>query len=156
MPSPATERALRPLLVGQAPARGAEGRPALAGSASGRRLARLAGLDGPGGLDELLRLVDAVNLSTVWRPSAEMSVGFLRRDVETVHALAVGRRVVVCLGYLVARALGVPAAPWYERRDGYAIVPHPSGRSRYWNDAANVYQAERFWRGLVDETRRLR
>src|SRR5262249_10932860 len=62
---------------------------------------------------------------------------------------------MVLLGWNVARVAGVP------RRIGYyqwtygrwAVFPHPSGVSHYWNDPDNVRRARRFMRALVKEAR---
>jgi uracil-DNA glycosylase len=66
----------------------------------------------------------------------------------------VGERVVI-VGLQVARAFRVPTEPLFAWRwvegAGYlaAVSPHPSGRNRWWNEAANVEAARRFWSGLA-------
>jgi hypothetical protein len=62
-----------------------------------------------------------------------------------------GRSFVLLAGHRVAAAFGV--------REGYlrefvlqgvpaAVVPHPSGVNRWWNDPANVARASAFLRGV--------
>lgn len=67
--------------------------------------------------------------------------------------------MIVFAGREVARAFGLAAAaPWFEweilgLEDGYvvevAVFPHPSGASRFWNDAANRDAAAAFLRELI-------
>jgi hypothetical protein len=55
-----------------------------------------------------------------------------------------GRPAVVVLGAHVARAFGIAYDPLAESIiDGtrHVVVPHPSGRCRWWNDPANVAAA---------------
>lgn len=56
--------------------------------------------------------------------------------------------LVVLLGLGVTRAFKV-AAPWFGRRGAFVVAPHPSGVSRWWNEAGNRRRARRFWRALA-------
>lgn len=63
-----------------------------------------------------------------------------------------GREVII-LGRQPAEVLGVntPFHWWLEDGPGFiaAVVPHPSGRNRWYNDVANREAAELFWRGVA-------
>lgn len=60
-----------------------------------------------------------------------------------------GRRLLL-LGRKVAAAFDHEAA-WFEWRDGACVMPHPSGRNRWWNDLGNRAAARRFLAGLFLE-----
>jgi hypothetical protein len=103
----------------------------------GRRLARLMNLMP----DAYAREVDRINLL----PRAEPDK-FDERYADGLLPRLRGRRVVF-LGRRVARAFHHdPAAGWYDWRlaRGYvaAVFPHPSGRSRVWNDPEATAVAE--------------
>lgn len=164
---------MRPVLVGIAPSRvGAEGQPltSLGGPSTGRRLAELSGLTPT----EYLRRFDRVNLwpsptrSTIsikrGRPNAENLAGSILR----------GRRVVL-LGTNVAECFGLTRGreyarfcEWFELGDrpdwygaagyvagrtsppfSFAVLPHPSGRNRWYNDPVNVDRATRLMTALA-------
>ena len=121
-----------PLVVGISP----NGRDAPLDGPSGRRVASLLGLrDGA----ELRARLEVANLL---RDGEVPSAALLRARAE---ALPTERRVVVLLGRAVARAFGVgdersDLLRWtHVRPRGPAIlvVPHPSGRCRWWNDPQN-------------------
>jgi hypothetical protein len=66
-------------------------------------------------------------------------------------------RTVVFVGRRVAQAFGCKS-DWFRWdrvffKDGsefrFAVIPHPSGRNRWWNDPKNVDQAEKFLRDLM-------
>ena len=88
-------------------------------------------------------------------------------------AVQLDGRVVVFLGKQVANAFGCKGR-WFHWREARlpigdprvqcrcAIVPHPSGRNRFWDDPENVQEARRFLSELmksessVPQLRRLR
>lgn len=143
------------IIIGQAPGPTSDPAEPLSG-ASGRRLAALCGL-----------------------PLAAFLAAFDRRNVLPAHpgrsgkgdafplaaARPVARRMlgdlagarVVALGKPVASVLGLRGVlfRWQASRTGfrYALAPHPSGVSHWWNDPVNVRRARRFWRSVA---RRLR
>lgn len=69
-------------------------------------------------------------------------------------------RVVVFLGRQVAEAFGC-RRPWFDWEEGsflvgdrtarfrYAIMPHPSGRNRFWNDPQHIQEAREFMSELM-------
>jgi hypothetical protein len=111
--------------------------------ASGRRLASLAGLS-PSEYERRTARFNVVKRPEDWED----------RDLVRAGAEATVREIlrvdlpVIFLGSRVAEAMGVSATPLYEWALGpqmaYARVPHPSGRNRYWNDAASVELARAF------------
>lgn len=154
-PSPA------PLIVGQAP--GANADHVL--GVSGARLARLCGLT----LEEYADTFARVNLLQDFpgkdgRPGTgdRWDPGGARTAWWNLVPELDGRRVIM-LGRRVAGSLaGADAAPWwvwlpYEAIGRqtvlftFAVVPHPSGISRWWQSPMGVLRAERWWRGLVRE-----
>lgn len=138
--------AARVALVGEAPSR-SSGPDPFVGGRSGRRLREL-------GLD--LDAVALYNLLPAWPGSAGKGSRFRVPDargpaLELLPALAAHARVVVA-GKRAAAALGFrePYLVWAEGPTGgrWAVLPHPSGVNRWWNDGDNVDAAARFLRKL--------
>lgn len=125
--------------------------------ASGRRLAGLCGYEGEGTLPVLQFCQDFRRTNVVVRPEQWRDPFAVRAGVARVVArLSEGDRVVL-LGGRVAAAfhVGSPLFEWglaVEVDAGvgwtYARSPHPSGRSHWWNDPANVAVAREFWTRL--------
>lgn len=150
---------MKPLIVGQASSQSTVGKPALAGQ-GGFRLARLADIPHK----DFLARCDAVNLIDGWTGKAKSGKG----DAVDIKALRAGSakvpiagRRVLCLGRAVARAFGAPARlPYFQRFSAKAgdadadawLFPHPSGVSRFWNDAANQARAREFLRAFIAGT----
>jgi uracil-DNA glycosylase len=146
---------MRPLIIGEAPARTGDPRRPLMGR-SGSRLAALCGLD----LQDYARTFARANVLERWPgklgkgdafdlPTARLRAALLRRRF-------VGGRLVVLLGLRTARAFGLPAAYLTPARVACAnvvVLPHPSGINRWWNDPENVRRATRFLRRLAREAR---
>lgn len=133
----------RPIIVGEAPPRGGEGRPAFSGYA-GRRLAALAGVA------ELSDAFDAVNILDEWPgPQGKGSAfpdALAARAAMRLRGLLEGRLVIVA-GRRAARALGLRAGYLEPVDAGWcaaAVLPHPSGVNRWWNDPANRRRASAF------------
>lgn len=138
----------RLVLVGQAPSRTSS---AIAfGGDSGARLARLLGMS----LSDLLRVVDTTNLLPGWpgRSSSGKGDAFpmaaARRAAAELAAREDPSRAFLLAGMSVARAFGVARLGFLRwgllggRR--VAVIPHPSGVSRWWNDGANRARARAF------------
>ncbi len=132
------------IIVGQAPGKQGDGRP-MEGRA-GRRLADLMGLS----FDDYLRLTERVNLFKA-RPEHEgkgdgFPVAEARKLANAMRPQLEGRRVILA-GFGVAKAFGLDQEPLrWQVGLGHrvAVVPHPSGVNRWWNDFSNVEAAERF------------
>lgn len=131
---------MRPLLIGEAPGRAA----VLPGGRCGRRLAELAGVD------DLAAAFRIRNLLDRWPgPDGTKGSAF---DVGDARRLAAELRSPgpwILLGLRVAAAMEVraPYLRWtWARGRRVAILPHPSGVNRWWNNAANAHAAARFLR----------
>lgn len=105
----------------------------------------------------------AINLLDRWPGSAGRGARFPRRAAEDgrgrVLAACQGVPVVLFAGRRVARVFGLARAPYFRfvrLADGgrRAVVPHPSGVNRWWNDPANVRRARRFLGRLARDQRR--
>lgn len=147
----------RVLIVGQAPGRQAVGMEPWIHTRSGQRLAAMLGVP----TSELLSVVDGANILD--RPPVDRG-GFApgyRPAVEAGERLLVAhanRRIVAC-GRAVAWALGCRHRPALLTShlcrlvDGsertIALLPHPSGANRWWNDPLRRDQATRWLRSVV-------
>lgn len=148
----------RLLIVGQAHGPGLENMPPWTHTYSGRRLAKLLDVDPA-------RLSDLVDTETILERCLPEH-GLVR---VTPAAIAGARRIldrhdnrrIVACGPTVAGALmGIDEANarrlvrlrWHETHlvdrsmRALAVMPHPSGANRWWNDAANYTSAQRFLR----------
>lgn len=112
--------------------------------ASGDRLRRILGLT----VEEYLEQFDRVNLCVqAWDLS--------RARVEATRLLWVCERErapLVLLGRRVARAFGVPDVPLFSRPFSglpITLLPHPSGRSKVWNNREAHRRARRAVRGMI-------
>lgn len=159
--------ARRLLVVGEAPSAQYGGRP-LQGD-TGRRLAALAGV----GHGQLLAAVDAVNLFDAWPGPENHGSAFPVREARdaAVRLLATitGRRVLLLGGRVVAAfgLVGLEPFRWHDVdipriADGrsrlvtvtrVAVVPHPSGVSRSYNDPRVRAQAAEFLGAALDVPR---
>lgn len=139
---------MKPVLIGEAPARTTVGRPPFHGR-SAARLARLAGVDDLRDAFELANLLDrwpgpergkgsAFPLALARESAAELAPRLRGR-----RAIFVGRRVAtafrVRLPYLTWRAVVAAGVPTMA-----AVLPHPSGVNHFWNDPASVELARAF------------
>lgn len=131
----------RALVVGESP----NGREHAFDGPSGRRLAYLLGLPDVKHLDDL---VECRNLLT----DAEVEAGAeTSATMDLVHARATAlptrRRVVIVCGRTAAAGFGLEDAPFFEWREvgraAVIVIPHPSSRSRWWNDEDNQAAAAR-------------
>lgn len=125
--------------------------------ASGRRLARLVGVS----FEELCGRSLMKNVLAEYPGPAgaggrggkgdRFPMREARRAVEAFDPE--GATYVVLLGALVAEAFGVVARPFepllfygFSGSPCGAVLPHPSGVSRWWNDPVNELRAARFLR----------
>jgi uracil-DNA glycosylase len=114
---------------------------AAARGGSGRRLAALAGVTSVAAVAETRNLFDV-----------PVGAGALPREllVGQGHCRPLPEGAVVLLGRQVATAYGYERlAPliWHRRAGRrVAVLPHPSGRNRWWNDARNSARAALFLR----------
>ncbi len=138
---------MRPLLVGQAPARTSGGRAPFDGPA-GDRLAEVLGLRDR---RDVPRLFDPRNLLDAWPgPSRGKGDAFPPAEARRAAARLLRREPhprIVLAGRGIARAFGLGEAPWLREADlggrRALVVPHPSGVVAWWNDPANRAEAAR-------------
>ncbi len=124
-----------------------DGRDPLTGG-SARRLAAIAGLRWP---TEYLLRTERMNLVEVWPGDcwptwyARKRAGEIESRWSGVTALLLERAVADAFGLSKAKYLS-----WCTAVNGgrLAVVPHPSGRNRWYNDAANVVAAQEFLMGV--------
>lgn len=136
---------MKTLLVGQAPSRTSvepfDGR-------SGARLASLCGMTHLAFLDHF----DRINLIKAYPGKAGAGDAFpmpeARAAAAAISEVISGRRVIL-LGSEVGLAFRLRALLFQETLVGtniFVIAPHPSGLSRWWNEAPNWEAARVFWR----------
>lgn len=133
----------RALVVTESPN---DGRERALDGPSDRRLAYLLGLSDGEHLDDL---VECANLLT----DDEIKVGATMDLIRArVAALPTRRRVVIVCGRTAAAGFGLEDAHFFEWREvgraAVAVIPHPSGRNRWWDDEENIILAERFLGGV--------
>ena len=151
------------IVIGQSPSRNGSGGP-LEG-ACGRRLAEAAGIS----MSTYLSRTTRMNLLDEW-PGPSFPQHRAREAAREMYIDLTGGRRVIFLGLQVSAAFGVimpilewkrvtfwvergvvmatPAEPWRSNAVECAIVPHPSGLNRWWNDEANRRAAARFLKVL--------
>lgn len=150
----------RPVFIGQAPSRYGDPTKPLTGR-PGRRLAGMASMTP---MEFYLSAVRANLLSYYHGGDGRGDVFPMSMAMASALRLAVqlNGRVVVFLGKKVAKAFG-RSGRWFHWEEGsfpigdppvrfrYAIVPHPSGRNRFWNNPENTQEACRFMSELMNE-----
>ena len=144
----------RPLLVGESNPYGDDPELALyplPEHASGSRLAHILGLSKPA----YLRIFDRMNLvDGPWSA---------RRAKDAAKAVSMtrdeGSPGIILLGAKVSEAFSIPFSPFSMHLRGHgllacrvAVLPHPSGRSRLWNDAGSFRLARWVVSNVVGET----
>lgn len=156
-----------PVLVGIAPARpGEEGQPlsAIAPKSTGRRIADMLDLSPL----EYMREFDRVNVCPTWKEGTIAPRSYHRHAENLAGSILRGRRVVL-LGANVAECFGVfkpPLLEWVKEAGiahglagfrvgrlplpfSWAVLPHPSGRNRWYNDPDNARLARQFLRDIL-------
>lgn len=148
----------RPVFIGQAPSRHGDPTKPLTGR-PGRKLADLASMTP---MEFYLSTV-RINLLSRYvgvsgNGDAFPMIDARRGAIKMVAGL--DGRVVVFVGRRVAEAFGCER-PWFDWEEGRfsvgnltmgcrrAVMPHPSGRNRFWNDSRNVQEARRFMSELM-------
>lgn len=144
---------MRPLIVGRDP--GTDWEPhhiPLTRGSSARRLASFCGLDDP------IELADHFELVNLYRePVTHWDRADAERRADNMRRLFTQGRKVVLLGNDVRTAFGmggfrVEPLTWYASGTLVCHVPHPSGRTRYWNDPAHVAKATDLFTQLIKES----
>ncbi len=143
--------------VGEAPSEKSDPRVPLQGK-SGARLARLCGVSE----QELRYRFELLNLLTSfpgekkWWPEAASARALVLVEENRERVAAGVVQMTVMLGKRVAKAFGLASLcceeplAWKASAGGlYAYAPHPSGKSRWWNEDGNVEKAAAFLRATV-------
>lgn len=144
------------VLVGESPAP-PDGVPegALTGKC-GRRLASLCGLSDQDYQDIYARTNLFDHPGAYSREGAILVTRHLTEALVGRHVVLLGARVVAAFGQ--RPHLFQWRSYFYGPRDARITVahaPHPSGRSRFWNDPDSVEEARRFWELTTEMARRL-
>lgn len=148
-----------PLLIGQAP--GPNTRPELPlfpvpSTSAGGRLAQIAGMD----RGHYIQAFDRINLLQTFPGKHKRDDKFPLRLAKVAAAALrplLHDRVVVLVGRNVASAfeLELPFHDWADPGLGFcqkvAVIPHPSGRNKWYNLPENRAIAANFWSQLVLE-----
>jgi len=150
---------LRPMLIGQAPGPGANRSSTpdeILGGKAGKRIADLAGIT----YGEYLLGFTRSNLIGSHQGKSgkgdRFPIELARKNAVTflMNGIMANRKVVF-LGQNVARAFNADdffLFTWYPGCCfDYAVAPHPSGVSHWWNDPQHVKSARLFWRELVED-----
>lgn len=139
------------MIVGQAPSSDAPDARPFTGR-SGRRLAALLDVEH----ECLPVLFDLVNLLDRWPGKAGKGDAFPMAEAKARAARLLptflARPWILIVGKATARAFRLRNPKYLEwvsfSGTSVAVVPHPSGVNRWWNDPANVARAEVFMRSL--------
>lgn len=131
-----------PLLIGPAPGRRFQGQP-FVGAGSGNRIDQLVG--------PFRIVLERENLVPIYVGGTGTGDAFplaYARRVASMMDLS-GRPFIILAGVNVARAFGVePTFLTWQTLRGVpaAVIPHPSGRNRWWNDQAKTERVREFLR----------
>jgi uracil-DNA glycosylase len=136
------------VLVGQAPGRNGDPKtPLFGGRGTGKKLADLFGMDRKKYEDSFKRM----NVLDAWPGRAGKGDRFPIRDARAAakqKLRALRGRTVVFVGIGTAAVFGFdPGRPlkWAGFNGGVAaVLPHPSGVNRWWNDQANGRKTRSF------------
>lgn len=155
------------LIIGQAPAQHDDPSMPITGR-TGRRLADLMGIP----FEQYLCTFDRANLLDRWPgkhgpgdafPKVEALSGGVSLWNRYLYDMNCTYDWVLLLGRSVERIMfRRPPGPWLKwelilpQAMNMAVIPHPSGVNRWWNDASNVEAARQFlteWRENIDGQR---
>jgi len=143
----------RPIFIGQAPSRHGDPTKPLTGL-PGQKLASLASMT----MMEFCLSVVRANILPYYVGTNGSGDAFPMPDAKRNAirmAPLLDKRTVVFVGRRVAEAFGFKD-DWFDWDEGYfdavgkmvriryAVIPHPSGRNRFWNSSQNVQEARTF------------
>ena len=141
---------MKPLIIGQAPSKTGEGCEPINGR-SGKKLAACMGVS----VEEYLERFERVNVLDRFPGKQGKGDKFpLPEAREAAQGIRLeGRPFVLLLGRGVASAFGLGNLPWLEwaevEQARVAVVPHPSGINRWWNEQENRERAREFLGNLT-------
>lgn len=147
-------RSGKPTIIGEAPSQNSDPARPFYG-ASGRTLAFWAGLNGG-----CIALSYAANLRNVLQRwpgvgnAGEKGSRFPMAKARRAASRMKLEGVVILAGRRVAKAFGLGELEYFRwtthRGATVAIIPHPSGCNRFYNDQANRIRAAKFLRGVLE------
>lgn len=152
----------KPLIIGQAPAKGNDGLLPFAGR-SGAKLAHLAGVGDSG--DDLPAHFDLVNLLPRWPGKPVAGKGDLfpmeeaKANAQALLEKLEGRApsYILMMGHKVKECMGFRSMIYLERtqhlRHIWIPFPHPSGINRWYNIGVNRARAARILREVLEDAR---
>jgi uracil-DNA glycosylase len=150
---------VKPIIIGQAPARGNEGKPPFAGR-SGARLAQLSGVGSSGDIlpqhFELYNLIEYYPGKKGKGDEFDLAEGMAAAKLlKTELFKRYSRTPILLMGRKVRRCMGVNGnwdyLSWFDFGPHIACVfPHPSGVNRWWNDPKNTEAARLEIRGALE------
>lgn len=140
----------RPLLIGES-SHTPEKRPF--DGVGGRKIAKMCGLS------DLFDFFETTNLFLTLPLNSENGDPFPMAEAKAVAErlkIVLEDRSVFLAGKRVAEAFGILHPVYFEQLNPdwcvrAWIIPHPSGRNRWWNDRENVRKATRFFSSFVKE-----
>lgn len=142
---------MKVLLIGQAPGRGGDPSRPLLGGRVGSKLISMLGISER----EYVRRFDRINALNFWPGKNGKGDRFPMREARKIALRKLnvisGRRILF-VGIAAANAFGFDHAllRWRRFNGGRAaILPHPSGVNRWWNDLINRQNARRFMRRVA-------
>lgn len=141
---------MKPVLLGQAPARSGDGRPFT--GRSGERLQGLLGLSSYDQLEEVFHLDNVIHhkQDRLDQKGDEFPLELARKNAQIrVMTYQISRyHDIICCGKQVWKAMGFKQAPWFsgvtKSSLRFWLFPHPSGVSTFWNAPRNRTDAADF------------
>lgn len=145
---------MKPLIVGEAPARTGDPMRPLEGPC-GIKLAEVFGIT----YDEYLETFSRLNVLHEWPGRGGKGDDFpMAQARECARQIVIEKRTTFLLGKRVAQAFGFrPQARFLsgyffpEQEWRIMIIPHPSGINIWWNDPANVRRAKKQARRFLED-----
>lgn len=141
---------MKTVIIGQAPSKRGDPANPLSRDPVASRLAGLFGVT----KDEYLERFDRINLIGIWPGKKGKGDAFPMAEAaaaaEKLKDALLGRTVLF-LGVATAKAFRYPydALEWHSFNEGLAaVLPHPSGVNRWWNDEGNSERASVFCRRM--------
>lgn len=141
-------------MIGESPGTGYPDEPVLGGRFS-KKMAKVMSIEEPIFLSMFIRsnLIDfpVKDWNTASRILAKHTISLVEPFLDQRIVFLAGRRVAAEFGVVdvdyyreVAHMKTLPCGN--DVTYGTIVIPHPSGRNRWWNDRNNTAEAKRFWR----------
>ena len=134
------------LLIGQAPSYNGNPSAPLSYGPTASKIIKLLGIHER----RYFKRFDRINILDYWLGKFSKGDKFPMREAKRtarIKSYVISGRRILFVGLATARAFGFDYAPlrWRKFNGGIAaILPHPSGVNKWWNDPANRKTARRF------------